>query len=93
MISLTEISSLEPVKIRSIHTVCRTTLRKKREGTCLAFIQDYLCMSAELSAELRHTVPLTLPPSLTLPPVKPRVLTPRVELSGCGTGTPVQLFC
>ena len=91
MVLLTEISGMKHVIIRSVHTEHRAH-SEKREGTCLAFIQDYLCMSTELLPELRHTVPLTLLPSLPLG--KPLPLNPSVDLiMGGRTDTPVQLFC
>ena len=61
---------------------------EKKERMCLVLIQAYLCMSAELSPELRQNVPLSLP----VGGVILRVLTPRVAPSRM-TGTPVQLFC
>jgi len=43
-------------RVQSIHTMI--ALKEKKDGNSvrLAFFADYLCMSAELSAWLRHTV-------------------------------------
>jgi hypothetical protein len=43
-------------KLGHIYTYHDCAERKKIENVRLAFFADYLCISAELSARLRHTV-------------------------------------